>query len=267
MTNTIQTEYGHVTLKGKRKLPPNNLRCTAPTRTCRNCLERFTKEDKKEKTCPTCKEEIRCIQYSVHVSGNYPVCTKHGAGAPLKGRPGGRPRKDGIMRNLLPQNLVPSYDEAMGDERLEELRKDIALEIALRDNLISQLEDGGAGGKVFKQLKIERKKQNSARRAGNYEEVKILDDELDSLILEGVRQYSLEKEIDDKTNLIRKLKVDEERRKNKLNQYVPIEQVLMLMSKIATIFETVVRDRELVKAFVFQLEDLVAIDGNYKELK
>jgi hypothetical protein len=62
------------------------------------------------------------------VSG-YRCCKMHGAGSPLQGRPGGRPRKSGgkFSDALIGTGYLESYEAYRKDERYLELREFVAL--------------------------------------------------------------------------------------------------------------------------------------------
>lgn len=67
------------------------------------------------------------------------VCPIHGAGKKL-GQPGGRPPIHGRYRQL-PERLLSSYEEALADPTLIELREELALTKALIGELLSRWGD------------------------------------------------------------------------------------------------------------------------------
>src|SRR5690606_19849988 len=89
----------------------------------------------------------RCKNAAVN---GFTVCRMHGAGS--KGKPGGRPIKHGRYSKHLPERLAGKYAEAQADERLLELRDEIALLDARLGELLGSL-DAGESGALWQALK------------------------------------------------------------------------------------------------------------------
>lgn len=78
----------------------------------------------------------RCKRTAVHNYG-YKVCQKHGAGSPAKGRPGGRPPKNGKYR--LPPEVAKRHQKALEDPELLSLNEEIALVRRRMSDLAEQI--------------------------------------------------------------------------------------------------------------------------------
>lgn len=94
---------------------------------------------------PQCKATVRktgkqCTRSSTL---NYGVCQVHGSGAPFKGRPGGRPKKDGSkFSKFLPHYLGERLQSALRDKEILNLSEDIAMINVWETRLMERLPQG-----------------------------------------------------------------------------------------------------------------------------
>jgi len=228
-------------------------RCTARTKNCRACGHRYVKGDKSH-NCPQCGEERRCGRYKVT---GMQVCQMHGGGSPKKGRPGGRPPKDGsVRRSMLPQRMWSTFDAAMEDRHLLILRTDLAqLETRMED--LVQIADTPECGYVWKALETA---VNNYQRAVARQEHGVIELELNKvfeLVEKGNVHHSAHAEIERLTTQRMKLVESERRRMLETHQMISVERVLGLMEKVAIVIDGIVDEREKKNAIAYGLRDLL----------
>ncbi len=127
--------------------PPSEQQCTANLKTCPilggGCGYRYVKGDAKWQDggkCPQCGRDRRCGRWA---NTGYSVCQVHGAGSIHKGRfPKNNVKNVDIFKPNLPQRMLDTYYSALTDERLYQLRSDIAILEARKQDLIKRVDTG-----------------------------------------------------------------------------------------------------------------------------
>lgn len=95
---------------------------------------------------PQCRATVRKTGKQCRRSAtlNYGVCQVHGSGAPFKGRPGGRPKKDGSkFSKFLPDYLSERLQSALKNAELLNLGEDIAMIDVMETRLMERLPQEG----------------------------------------------------------------------------------------------------------------------------
>src|SRR4051812_49433793 len=103
----------------------------------------------------------QCKNVAVH---GYPVCRFHGAGS--KDKPGGRPIVHGRYSKFLPERLAGRYADAISDQKLLELRDEVAL-MGVRLGELLERVDTGESAQRWKALQAAYTEFQDATRSGD----------------------------------------------------------------------------------------------------
>jgi len=186
----------------------------------------------------------RCRRYAVT---GYTVCQVHGAGSPKQGRPGGRPIVHGRYSKRLPQKLVARYDEARVDPELLSLRDDVALLDVRISDLTDKLSTGETDNLLQSLLEL---CQGAvlALKGGDFDMTMKMLEEMRQR-LEGQPQDGWTwTEIVGLLDQRRKLVESERKRLVELQQYVTVEQVMILVSALTKAVISHVNEHSVIAA-------------------
>ncbi len=172
-------------------------------------------------------------------------CRIHG-GLSLKGAAHGR-FKDGKYTRDLPSRLSERYMKAVNDEKLLELRDDIALIEARIGDLITRVDTGESGAiwkavkKSYAALRLAAQTNNQAAFAENLSE-------MGKLINRGFDDYLAWDEIFRAVANRRKLVETERKRLTELKQMMTAEQAMTMLSFVVATIRKHVSDPKILSA-------------------
>lgn len=101
----------------------------------------------------------RCMRRAV---ATYPVCQKHGAGSPFKGRPGGRPPTVFTSSDKLPRDLARRVRKAVEDPEILNLSENIGVLKARAGQLLEELPEEDEQIVAFNELQASVKAMEKA---------------------------------------------------------------------------------------------------------
>lgn len=174
----------------------------------------------------------------------YTVCQVHGAGSPLKGRPGMVPKvykQGGRYSKFLPTRLAARFAESENDPDLLVLRKEIALVDTRISDVLSRVDIGEAGTiwldtkKAFDDL-TESLQQKNARKT--QDAIVTLSD----LIKRGNTDYAAWNEVIGLVEQRRKLVESEQKRIVAGQHMLRMEEVQRLMGALTAAVREYVND-------------------------
>ena len=186
------------------------------------------------------REKRQCRR---NITQGYNVCQSHGAGSPLKGRPGGihkitlsKPR----LYGALPPQLGRRMEAAMNDPELLNLRSNVALSTALLFEELDDLRNNGSL-KQWSDLQKVATKLRLALVDDSTTRIRRHAHQLVVMIKQGIDQRVARKEINIQQEYIRKLKDSEWKHLKDMEQMVTVEESNALIGKIATAFNNTTR--------------------------
>lgn len=155
--------------------------------------------------------------------------------------------KHGGYAKFVPARMADHYLEAMDDEKLLELRRDIALyEVRIKD-LLSRVESGEAGY-YWKRIKST---YGSLRKAAqNNDQSKFQEHltELGRLITQGHADYAAWDDLVKTIGERRKLVESERKRLVEMKQMMTAEQAMAMLSYVINVIQKHVKDRQILSA-------------------
>lgn len=149
--------------------------------------------------------------------------------------------KTGRYSKYLPDKLAEKYQLAQGDPELLGLRDDIALIDARTAELLKQAQTGESG-RVWEAVRKTYQDLNMAIKLSNAEDMAGCLQRLDKLIMVGVRDYAIWREITDNLEQRRRLVESERRRLMDMEQMITVERVMLLVAAIVDIVRKNVTD-------------------------
>jgi len=136
---------------------------------------------------------------------NYPVCQVHGAGSPLQGRPGGRPRQSGRWSTKLPNRLKSRYIEFLNDPQLLDMDSEIALVDTRLGEIVELLVIEGGDKITWELLNDYFQDAKSALEGGKTAKFEKLFEKVGNVIFRGNSEWLLWNEISGLVEMRRKL--------------------------------------------------------------
>lgn len=166
--------------------------------------------------------------------------------------------KDGRYSKYLPARLASRFEESCRDERLLELRQDIALLDARIEDVLTKV-DTGESGAIWKALCAA---HDSIKDAGRRKDNKALARhiiEIGEIIRRGNDDARAWVEVVNLLEQRRKLVESERKRLLETQQSLTIEQALMIASMVVTVVRKHVTDRSKLAAISEELENFINI--------
>ena len=185
-------------------------------------------------------------------------CKLHGGRTPIG--PGLPQFKDGRHSRYLPTRLAARYDEAQADQRLLELRDDIALLDARIADLLARVDTGEAGS-LWKQARDAYQAMLRAQRSGDSAAAEDRLRAVGDLLDRGAADHALWSEIMALLDPRRRLVESERRRLLETDQMIAAERVLVLIATVADIVKRYVTDRQALAGISEELRRLAHADA------
>lgn len=182
----------------------------------------------------------------------------HGAGSPLKGRPGGYSIKNrmSMMLKYLPAKLRSQYEASLENPDFLALRESIAiLETRLADLLTRA--DMGAGRDLWVKAQAALRLMDEAARQKDDQAYKDANRELHRLLAVGVADYVLWDDITGNLANTARLREIEIKRLEKMTQVVQREQVIGLLVRLTGIIDKQVPSIEARSAILHDIRLLM----------
>lgn len=183
-------------------------------------------------------------------------CKKHGATTP-KGV--NSPNfKHGRHSKYMPTELLRVYDETTQDPQLLSLRAEIALMDALLAGLLPKLDTGESGKawdtvkKLVKEVRVAYQKMDDARV------METLHD-MEDLANQRILHYETHKEIKDTVDSRRRLVETETKISMQNERAISVEQLMLLMSQVLGVIQSVVTDDKQRYAIALKLQELISV--------
>lgn len=223
--------------------------CGARRHQCSKCKHQFSKDEYELTACPDCGFDRFC-KNRVEVEGWR--CRFHG-GRALVGTL--NPNfKDGSRSKYVPKKLISTYEDALADEDLMNLRMDVGLlETRLR-NLMGRLDEFDGVG-VFPKLRacLDRMhaSPNPDVRVAAFEE-------MERLINMGMAEEVAWAEIRDILEQRRRAIESERKRMVEMHQMITVEQMFIMISAISASVKKHVQDNSALIAISADIKKLMA---------
>ena len=164
---------------------------------------------------------------------------------------------NGPYSRYLPERLIGRYTEAESDEKLLELRADIALVDARLADLLGRL-DSGESRTVWQRLREAQREFTRARRSGATEEMRAALLAIDELIAQGASEASVWEDVLRLLDQRRRLVESERRRLVEMGQMITTERAMVLLGVVVATIRRHVTDRAALAAISSDLRQLVA---------
>jgi hypothetical protein len=187
-----------------------------------------------------------------HALSGRNVCLIHGGKAPA-GTASGR-FTSGKYSRYMPPQLLDRYEEAIGDSTLLELRDDIALVDVRIADLLACLDTGESGAR-WKAVRQAFSAYKSAH--GTTGEVAALGT-LQDAIMANNGDYDVWAEVSSWLEQRRKLCESERKRLVEMQQYVSVEQAMVLIAQVGASVRQHVTDPAALKAISADMARLVS---------
>jgi hypothetical protein len=187
----------------------------------------------------------------------FTVCRIHGAGS--KGKPGGRPIVHGRYSKHLPERLAGRYTEALSDQKLLELRDEIAL-IGTRLAELLERVDGGESAQRWKVLQTAYSNLRAATRSGDKMEFLAAMADLEKAVMAGLADYGIWREIAELTEQRRKLVESERKRHVEMQQMITSTQAMAMLAAVTDTIRRHVSDQAALSAIASDLRRLTVIE-------
>lgn len=174
-----------------------------------------------------------------HAVVGFTVCRTHGGGSPVgiahpSFKHGGKSR-----HHPMPTRLRETYEAALSDENLVELRADIALMDARLADVLKRV-DSGEAGSIWAEL---REAQREADKAKDTEELRFALARMRELIMKGYGDTAAWTEVRSIIEQRRKLSESERKREVELRQVIPADQAMALMTAVIESVQRNVTDK------------------------
>ena len=185
-------------------------------------------------------------------------CRLHGGATPIGA---GSPHfRTGRHSRYLPTRLAARYDEAQADQRLLELRDDIALVDARIADLLARV-DTGESGALWKQAQNAYQTMLREQRAGNSAAATDHLRAVGDLLARGAEDHAVWGEIMSLLDQRRRLAESERRRLLETDQMITAERVMVLIATVADIVKRYVTDRQALAGISEELRKLANADA------
>lgn len=185
----------------------------------------------------------------------YNVCQVHGAGSPKKGRPGGRPIKNGRHSRKMPERLREKYEESLSDSELLALRDEIALCDTRLEDLLGRVDSGESGAAWVNARKCLDSFLKEFYGDGNHVALRL--EELKESIQKGLDDYAAWGEIQALLEQRRKIVESEQKRLVALQQVITVEKAMVLFAAITDVIKRNVTDRQQLASISHELSGLL----------
>lgn len=199
----------------------------------------------------------RCKNWAIP---GYKVCRMHGAGTPKKGKPGGRPPKNGKWSEKLPTNLLALYEEARSDPNLLALTEEIAVVDARLGEKMEGLGQEPLSA-TWDKVADYATEINLAMRAGDIPGVMARIEKLGTLAQQAHETREGWLEIYSLLEQRRKLVESERKRLVEMQQFIAAERVAVLAKAILAVIMDRVKDSPTRKAIAYDIGMLISRDN------
>lgn len=183
-------------------------------------------------------------------------CYKHGGATP-KGI--NSPNfKHGRHSKYLPKGLLTAYESASKDPDLLSVRAEIALMDVMLSGLLPKLGTAD-NGKSWQDLK---KTMRDIRQAVAHNDPTLLKDglnQIDGIINANISYYETEREIKDTVESRRKLVETEQKIALQGERAIGVEQLMVLMSQVLHVIQSVVTEDKQRRAIAIGLQELISL--------
>ena len=193
------------------------------------------------------------------VSGST-VCRSHGAGSPLKGRPGGRQLIHGRRSKRMPGRLMAAYEASLTDPEQLSLTNEIAVVDARLDELLGQLGDDShpswddAGAALDKFLAV-------VAGGGSQAEHTLALDSLRSVVKKGGTEMDSWAGYREAVEQRRKLADTERKLRMDMQSTMDMQTLMATLGAVVSIIKEHVKDSETSNAIAEHIGRLVQRDG------
>jgi hypothetical protein len=219
----------------------------------------YTNEDGKQ-VCSSMRSNSDRICESIFTLENG-RCKFHG-GQSLAGV--AHPRyKDGRKSRKLPARLVERYEEAMADEKLQDMTVDLAVIESRLDDIAGQMDEGG-GGLIFKEATEAFKSFQQASADGDTQMMRESLRKLDQTLKKGKTETYLWNEYHKLQDQKRKIILSQAKHMQLTNQMVPVKEVNLLVAALLSAVKENVSDASKLRDI--QTQFLRIMKGNTKQL-
>lgn len=166
--------------------------------------------------------------------------------------------KHGRYSKYMPTELLKVYNEAIDDPQLLSVRAEIALMDALLTNLLPNL-DTGESGKAWKDILTLIARAREA--VDNKDTGKFLGSmrDIESIAQRRVLHYETQSEIKHTVDARRKLVETETKISMQNERAIPVEQMMVLMSQVIGVIQSVVTEEKQRYAIAVELQRLVSL--------
>jgi hypothetical protein len=179
-----------------------------------------------------------CQKWAIN-GRNY--CFKHGGKVPV-GRLHPRFKHGMKSRYALPTRMQDAYEASMGDQRLLQMRSEIALCDSRLNDLLKRV-DSGESGRLWKRLSSVHTEFARARSSGKVDVMQEKLAELEALIRTGKQDHDNWREVHETLDLRRKLVESERKRIMEQQQVVTSDRLLVFMGAMMDILVSEVADK------------------------
>lgn len=183
-------------------------------------------------------------------------CKNHG-GKSLKGADSPT-FKHGRYSKYMPNELLKVYTETSDDPQLLSLRAEIAMMDALLSTMLPKL-GTGESGKAWDTVKKLIKKVRIAYKTENLGTMEDALSEMEDLANHRILHYETEKEIKDTVDQRRKLVETETKISMQNERAIPVEQLMLLMSQVLNVIQSVVTEDKQRYAIAVELQRLISL--------
>ncbi len=164
--------------------------------------------------------------------------------------------KDGKHSKLLPKNLRDKYNEAINDEKLIQLRSEIALAEVRRQDLMIELNKGNYG-ETLKGLKVLFKKAEDMKASGDLTSIAFLMPRIKELLDSSESADATWNKLMEVEDHKRKLIESETKRMLSAGQMLTMEGTIILMNQIGNLIKEVITDKESLRKVSTGLQKLM----------
>lgn len=142
--------------------------------------------------------------------------------------------KDGRWSSYAPTGLATKFEESMNDDRLMEIRKDVALVDARIKELLENL-TSGESGTVWKRLQDAAKMVQAAVKAGDNATLQTMLPALLKTISQGSKDFHVWRDLSDQIDRRARLVSMEYARLVKMEQVITTERAMSIMTAVTQI--------------------------------
>lgn len=186
------------------------------------------------------------------------VCNFHGGKTPAGGLASAF--KHGRYSRHLPPQLLARFEETEHDPELLSLREDVALVDARVAELLERVQTGESAStwKLIGKLWRDFQRHRAAGNATKAEELLVL---LAEPLAHGIADHAAWEEVGQHLDRRQRLVESEQRRMEKMQAMLTVEQALGLLGTVLDVLRRHVTDVDVLAAIGADLEQLVALDA------